>query len=183
MGALHRNVAKAVKFTTVDRDQHSPSVKDVKRLIEASAGTELEPIIGIAIGTGLRRREICGLRWGDVDFDEGTISVRRSAANLNKKVVIKRPKAKKSARTDVPPTSSSTFSGAIGTSSCGATIILVSRTKVPKVMSSTGLAMCGTRISCRDNSRGLSAARSYRSSGFTTCATATLRLRSSRGSP
>lgn len=32
----------------------------------------------VEIMTGLRRGEICGLKWSDIDFIEGTLSVRRS---------------------------------------------------------------------------------------------------------
>ncbi|MBQ8407531.1 MAG: tyrosine-type recombinase/integrase, partial [Clostridia bacterium] len=28
--------------------------------------------------TGLRRGEICGIKWSDINFDDGTLCIRRS---------------------------------------------------------------------------------------------------------
>ncbi len=30
------------------------------------------------VATGARRAELCGLRWSDVDFEAGTLSITRS---------------------------------------------------------------------------------------------------------
>ena len=35
----------------------------------------------VEIMTGLRRGEICGLKWSDINFNENTLSVRRSVSN------------------------------------------------------------------------------------------------------
>ena len=43
------------------------------------------PEIIVMLKTGLRRGEILGLMWSDIDFDECTISVRRSVANVPNK--------------------------------------------------------------------------------------------------
>jgi len=32
-------------------------------------------IAAVALGTGLRRSELVGLKWGDVDFDAGNLHV------------------------------------------------------------------------------------------------------------
>ena len=34
----------------------------------------------VEVMTGLRRGEICGIQWNDIDFEEGTISIRRSVS-------------------------------------------------------------------------------------------------------
>ncbi|MGI8731842.1 MAG: tyrosine-type recombinase/integrase [Pyrinomonadaceae bacterium] len=50
-----------------------------RRLLEACADTRrlhLRPIIVAAIDTGMRRGEILSLRWRDVDFEAGVITVR-----------------------------------------------------------------------------------------------------------
>jgi len=78
-------------------------VDDVKALLDAATGTELEAIVPTAIGTGLRRGELCALRWGDVDLATGTIAVRRTVALLDGKLIVKAPKTKKSQRTDHLP--------------------------------------------------------------------------------
>lgn len=42
------------------------------------------PVFAFMIGTGLRVGEVTGLRWQDVDFDEGTISVNHTLVYYNK---------------------------------------------------------------------------------------------------
>jgi integrase len=63
-------------------------------------GAELEAVVPFALGTGLRRSEICALKWRDIDLTSGTIRVQRGAVNLDGKVVIKATKTRKSLRTD-----------------------------------------------------------------------------------
>lgn len=57
----------------------------------------------LCLFTGLRIGELCGLKWRDVDFDNGTISVSRTVQRINKhgksEVVIGTPKSKSSVRT------------------------------------------------------------------------------------
>lgn len=47
------------------------------RLFEASS-EHLKPVLKVALHTGMRRGEILGLRWDDVDLDAGTIRVVRT---------------------------------------------------------------------------------------------------------
>lgn len=49
-----------------------------RSLLEAAAGTRLYPIVYVALATGLRRSELCGLRWQDVDLDQCVLQVRRT---------------------------------------------------------------------------------------------------------
>jgi integrase len=48
----------------------------VERLLAAVAGDWKEPLVLIGLGAGLRRGEICGLRWKDVDLDGRRLHVR-----------------------------------------------------------------------------------------------------------
>jgi integrase len=43
-------------------------------------GTDVAAPIAVAATTGARRGELLWLRWGDVDFDAGTLTVERSVA-------------------------------------------------------------------------------------------------------
>jgi len=47
-------------------------------LLEAASESRLEALYVVAIHTGLRRGELLGLKWEDVDLDASTLQVRRS---------------------------------------------------------------------------------------------------------
>jgi len=96
------NVASDVNLPAATEVAERPflGVGDVKTFLRATEGTELEAIVATAIFTGLRRSELCALQWGDLDLDERRITVRRAAANVDGKVIVKAPKTRKSRRTD-----------------------------------------------------------------------------------
>lgn len=48
---------------------------EIEKLIRASA-PHLRPILAVAFGTGLRKGDILGLKWRDVDLDRGIISIQ-----------------------------------------------------------------------------------------------------------
>lgn len=59
-----------------------PSVDDIRSLIAAAeAHSEMFGLlVRLAIATGLRRGEICGLQWRDLDVDRSQLEVARSVA-------------------------------------------------------------------------------------------------------
>ena len=80
-GLVQRNVAKLASAPSQpQREQHPPTVEEVRTLVRAAAA--LDPLFGlyirVMVATGARRAEVCGLRWSDVDFDAGTLNVARS---------------------------------------------------------------------------------------------------------
>ncbi len=63
------------------------------------------PVIRTAAMTGLRRGELCGLRWVDVDLDAGTVSVRHTVISVCGKPVHGDVKTSRSRRVvDIDPT-------------------------------------------------------------------------------
>lgn len=80
------------EFIPWDDDQTNHFLSSVK-------GSRLFPLYMVAWGTGLRRSEILGLKWEDVDFKKGTLTVRRSLVRVKGGYVIHEPKTKKSRRT------------------------------------------------------------------------------------
>ena len=65
-------------------------------MLEAASGNRFEALYVVAIHTGLRRGELLGLRWTDVDLDAGTLQVRRS---LDVDGTFKTPKNRAARRT------------------------------------------------------------------------------------
>lgn len=100
MNVLTRNPADAIEPPRVDRNEmRALDPNGVAELLNAARGTELEAPIAVAIGTGLRRGELLGLRWGDIDLDQARLAVRRSVETVDGVTRAKPPKTARSART------------------------------------------------------------------------------------
>ncbi len=52
--------------------------EEVNRFLQAAKGSKFYPTFYLAITTGMRMGELLGLKWTDIDFDRGTISIRRT---------------------------------------------------------------------------------------------------------
>ncbi|MGH8931758.1 MAG: site-specific integrase [Egibacteraceae bacterium] len=63
-----------------------------------AGGDRLYAVYSVAIATGLRRGEVLGLRWTDVDLDARTLHVRASLQRLNGQLGLVEPKTKLSQR-------------------------------------------------------------------------------------
>ena len=61
--------------------------EQLKQLLEVFENDPLETPVRIAVTYGLRRSEVCGLRWDAVDFDTNTLSVCHTAVVDNGKVI------------------------------------------------------------------------------------------------
>ncbi len=70
--------------------------------LQAAAGDRLEALYVVALGVGLRQGELLGLQWPDVDFDAGTLTVRRSLEELSGKLRLKETKTGRGRRIDLP---------------------------------------------------------------------------------
>jgi integrase len=75
------------------------SKEEVQRLLEATRGDRLEALYVLAVYTGMRQGELLGLKWRDVDLENGTISVRRTLTKSGGRLLLGEPKTKKSRRT------------------------------------------------------------------------------------
>ncbi|MBS3977746.1 MAG: site-specific integrase [Syntrophomonadaceae bacterium] len=69
-------------------------------MLQGAKETTYFPLLFAAVRTGLRRGELLGLRWKDIDLKTGTLSVKQSLAyTLAKGLFFKPPKNKRSRRT------------------------------------------------------------------------------------
>ncbi|MFA5064940.1 MAG: site-specific integrase [Dehalococcoidia bacterium] len=55
-----------------------PTREGIERFLDGAKGTEYFEIFHTAIYTGMRRSEILGLKWSDIDFIKGELNVKRS---------------------------------------------------------------------------------------------------------
>ena len=86
-------------------DLHIPEEEDVKRLLKSIEGKWLEAAVLLGACAGMRRSEICGLKFSDIDREKNTIYVRRAMVmnDEGKWIVQERTKTVKSKRAIVLP--------------------------------------------------------------------------------
>lgn len=99
-GLLSCNVADTVKPPRArHKEMRTLDSVGVSRLLEASKDTIYYHIFHLAVFTGMRRSELLGLRWRDVDLDMATVSVVQTLHCLGKgKVIFQEPKSSKGKR-------------------------------------------------------------------------------------
>jgi integrase len=82
-GLVARNVAKLVSPPRIDRyDAHTLTVEQAEKLLEAARGSRLDALLILALTTGMRRGELLALRWDDIDFKQGLVSVHRTMTRV-----------------------------------------------------------------------------------------------------
>ncbi|CAM5437783.1 tyrosine-type recombinase/integrase [Streptomyces avidinii] len=76
---LPRNVARNVKTTAPRPRRFQPlTAAEARQLLQAAGGDRLHALYELALRTGLRKGELLGLRWEDLDLDSGTANISRS---------------------------------------------------------------------------------------------------------
>jgi integrase len=81
-----------------DREVEILEPEQAKAILEALQGHSLHPIAAVALATGMRRGELCGLQWGDADLEKGTLRVERSLEETRAGLRLKAPKTKSGRR-------------------------------------------------------------------------------------
>lgn len=98
-----KNPMEKVECPKLPRRKVDALTKDeARRFFELlpSCSLEFRCILYILITTGIRRGELCGLKWSDIDFNEGTISVKRNVTYTSiSGLVVDTPKTAASIRT------------------------------------------------------------------------------------
>lgn len=99
LNLLTRNVADLVYPPRLQKKEISPlNIEETNRLFKTIEGHPLEALFVLAVTTGLRRGEILGLHWKDIDLDKGTLQVQRSLSLTKGGPVFNPPKTTKGKR-------------------------------------------------------------------------------------
>jgi integrase len=100
-GVVFRNVADLVDAPRVAIDEVViPTTAQMDVILAALKGGELYAVVATAIGTGLRRGELCALRWSNVDLESGSLRVVQSLEQTKRGgLVFKAPKSAAGKRT------------------------------------------------------------------------------------
>lgn len=81
-GLIPRSPCDAVDPPQVSREEIQPLDRDqVRTLFDAARGDRLEALYTVAVHCGLRQGELLGLKWEDVNLQDGTLQVRRTLSN------------------------------------------------------------------------------------------------------
>ncbi|MCZ4507290.1 tyrosine-type recombinase/integrase [Streptomyces sp. ActVer] len=76
---LPRNVARNVKTATPRPRRFQPlTAAEARQLLQAANNDRLHALYELALRTGLRKGELLGLHWEDLDLDGGTATIHRS---------------------------------------------------------------------------------------------------------
>ena len=75
----------AMKVDRPKKNDYQPvflDAEELQHLFEVVKGTRLELPVLVAAFYGLRRGEVCGLKWDAIDFERGTITIRHTVTSL-----------------------------------------------------------------------------------------------------
>jgi len=102
---VHRNVARQVRPPVAQREEvRVLAVEDARRLVGVIRGDRFEALWVCALTLGLRKGELLGLRWSDIDFGDATLTVRQALQRVGGHLVLVEPKTVRSRRVvPVPP--------------------------------------------------------------------------------
>lgn len=91
-------IAELPKTRPEQRKARALSQGEIERLLEAARGTRYYPLLYTTLALGLRRGEVLGLRWEDVDFDRDELAVQRIIVPVAGKTTVGEPKTEGSKR-------------------------------------------------------------------------------------
>lgn len=105
-GMVARNVATLIDPPRIPRPQtHAIDVDGARKLLETARGERFEAILVLALTLGLRRGEILGLRWSDVDFEKRALRVNQAVQRIGGKLQVTELKTERSRRVVAIPES------------------------------------------------------------------------------
>lgn len=103
-GLIHRSPCTGIQLPKGEKKK--PVIYDetqIQQLLDFARGTEMELIIDLELCMGMRRGELLGLQWQDVNWEKNQIHIIRSRVAVDGKSVVKQPKTESGTRTlDVP---------------------------------------------------------------------------------
>ena len=102
---IPRNIAEAVNPPRPEhREVEAMTPREVVRVLETVAGSDLEMPTILGLGTGMRLGEVLGLRWSDIDLEKRTARISQTIQETNEGLVFVPPKTHRSRRSVSLPT-------------------------------------------------------------------------------
>lgn len=101
---LTRNVARQVRITVGYSEAPEPlSVEEARKLLDAARDDRLFALYALCLGLGLRRGEALGLRWSDIDLDDGVVKIGQTLQRHHGSLHFEPPKTARSRRSIAIP--------------------------------------------------------------------------------
>ena len=83
LGYIRTNPADSCELGRVEKKEIRPlDSEDITRLMEAVQNHPFRALFLTTLFTGMRRGEVCGLRWDCVDLEHGTITINKQLQNI-----------------------------------------------------------------------------------------------------
>jgi integrase len=96
---LEKNVAKLVRPPSVERvERHPLTLEEIKTFLKSTRDDRLHAMFVVMALLGLRRSEVLGLRWEDVDLTGATLRVQRGLHSVEGKLRVMETKTVRSRR-------------------------------------------------------------------------------------
>lgn len=99
--ALHQNDIwpRGVSLPSVEQvEYNTPFDEQLTAIFRATKGTTIEIPVLLAACSSLRRSEVLGIKWDDIDYANKTITIRRAKVYVGGKTELKQPKTQSSKR-------------------------------------------------------------------------------------
>lgn len=99
LGVIARNAARMARPPTYHRpEMQTWSAEDLGRFLQHAQNDRLHAAFVLLATTGMRRGEVMGLRWRDVNFDGGWLSVEQTLTTVDDRILIGPAKTPRSRR-------------------------------------------------------------------------------------
>ena len=103
-GLILKNPAANCKApATHPREMSVLTGEEIQRLLIQAREDGCYELLLLELSTGLRRGEICALKWDDLNLKTGTLKVERQVHRVNGELVVSQPKTKASNRSIILP--------------------------------------------------------------------------------
>lgn len=95
-----RNVAEVARLPSFKRGTTARALdsQEVGAFLKVASGHRLGVLFEFVIATGLRRGEVCALRWAHLDLEKGLLRVRENVTVVNGKATLGAPKTESGIR-------------------------------------------------------------------------------------
>lgn len=99
LGLVTRNAAAAARGPSVERPEFTVwSSDELQEFFAAAETNRLFAAFVLLATTGMRRGEVLGVRWKDLDLDSASLSVKQTVTNVDGRITISSPKTRRSSR-------------------------------------------------------------------------------------